>query len=43
MGGVFYQKYPGGASLVRSLVFGRIAGRNAVNFSRKAVPHHGRG
>jgi tricarballylate dehydrogenase len=36
MGGVFYQKYPGGASLVRSLVFGRIAGRNAVAFSKKA-------
>jgi tricarballylate dehydrogenase len=36
MGGVFYQKYPGGASLVRSLVFGRIAGRNAVVFSKKA-------
>ena len=35
MGGVFYQKYPGGASLVRSLVFGRIAGRNAVAFSNK--------
>ena len=42
MGGVFYQKYPGGASLVRSLVFGRIAGRNAVNFSRKAVTQFAR-
>ncbi|MBN9051055.1 MAG: FAD-dependent tricarballylate dehydrogenase TcuA [Rhizobiales bacterium] len=30
MGGVFYQKYPGGASLVRSVVFGRIAGRHAA-------------
>ena len=38
MGGIFYQKYPGGASLVRSLVFGRIAGRNAVAFAKKAVP-----
>jgi tricarballylate dehydrogenase len=36
MGGFFYQKYPGGASLVRCLVFGRIAGRNAVSFSKKA-------
>jgi tricarballylate dehydrogenase len=38
MGGVFYQKYPGGASLVRSLVFGRIAGRQAVSFAQKARP-----
>lgn len=30
LGGIFYQKYPGGASLVRLLVFGRRAGRNAV-------------
>ena len=37
MGGIFYQKYPGGASLVRSLVFGRIAGRNAVAFAKKAA------
>lgn len=38
MGGVFYQKYPGGASLVRSLVFGRLAGRNAAAFAKKAKP-----
>jgi len=38
MGGIFFEKYPGGASLVRALVFGRIAGRSAVAFSKKARP-----
>ncbi|MEI9806150.1 MAG: FAD-dependent tricarballylate dehydrogenase TcuA [Pseudolabrys sp.] len=36
MGGLFYQKYPGGASLVRSLVFGRLAGRNAATAAKKS-------
>jgi len=30
LGGLFYDNYPGGASLIRSLVFGRIAGREAA-------------
>jgi tricarballylate dehydrogenase len=30
IGGLFHDNYPGGASLIRSLVFGRIAGREAA-------------
>lgn len=30
IGGLFYDNYPGGASLLRSLVFGRLAGKEAA-------------
>lgn len=30
IGGLFYDNYPGGASLLRSLVFGRLAGQEAA-------------
>lgn len=36
MGGLFFGNYPGGASLVRSFVFGRIAGHEAAESARKA-------
>jgi tricarballylate dehydrogenase len=35
LGGFFFQNYPGGASLVRSLVFGRIAGINAAQRKKR--------
>ena len=34
VGGLFYDNYPGGASLLRATVFGRLAGREAA-----ALPH----
>ncbi|MGZ5127759.1 MAG: FAD-dependent tricarballylate dehydrogenase TcuA [Burkholderiales bacterium] len=37
LGGLFYDNYPGGASLIRSLVFGRIAGREAASASAAAA------
>lgn len=36
VGGLFHDNYPGGASLIRSLVFGRIAGREAAAIGRNA-------
>lgn len=36
LGGLFYDNYPGGASLLRSLVFGRLAGREAAALSTQA-------
>jgi len=33
IGGLFYENYPGGASLLRSLVFGRIAGKEAAQLA----------
>jgi len=33
IGGLFHDNYPGGASLIRSLVFGRIAGKEAAQAS----------
>jgi tricarballylate dehydrogenase len=37
LGGLFYDNYPGGASLIRSLVFGRIAGREAAKLRAAAA------
>ena len=34
IGGLFYDNYPGGASLLRSLVFGRLAGREASQLAK---------
>ncbi len=36
IGGLFYDNYPGGASLLRSLVFGRLAGKEAVTLAQAA-------
>ncbi len=33
IGGLFYDNYPGGASLLRSLVFGRLAGKEAAQLA----------
>ncbi|MBI4192018.1 MAG: FAD-dependent tricarballylate dehydrogenase TcuA [Betaproteobacteria bacterium] len=35
LGGFFYNNYPGGASLMRSLVFGRLAGAEAAGFASR--------
>jgi tricarballylate dehydrogenase len=35
VGGIFYFNYPGGSGLVNGTVFGRIAGKNAGNFSKQ--------
>jgi tricarballylate dehydrogenase len=37
IGGLFHENYPGGASLIRSLVFGRIAGREAAKVRAEAA------
>ncbi len=37
LGGLFYDNYPGGASLIRSLVFGRIAGREAAKLGARVA------
>ncbi len=34
VGGLFYDNYPGGASLLRATVFGRMAGREAAALKR---------
>jgi tricarballylate dehydrogenase len=34
IGGLFYDNYPGGASLLRSLVFGRLAGKEAAALAK---------
>lgn len=34
LGGLFYDNYPGGASLMRSLVFGRLAGKEAASLAK---------
>ena len=34
IGGLFYDNYPGGASLLRSLVFGRLAGQEAASLAQ---------
>ena len=34
IGGIFYDNYPGGASLLRSLVFGRLAGSAAAALAK---------
>lgn len=36
VGGIFYFNYPGASGLMSSAVFGRIAGREASNFSRRS-------
>ena len=36
IGGLFYDNYPGGASLLRSLVFGRLAGKEAAALAKSA-------
>jgi len=36
IGGLFYDNYPGGASLLRSLVFGRLAGKEAAALAQAA-------
>ena len=35
--GMYYAKYPGATSVLRGLVFGRIAGRNAARYVRRLV------
>lgn len=35
VGGLFYQNYPGGTGLLNGSVFGRLAGRNAGQLSRR--------
>lgn len=40
IGGLFYDNYPGGASLLRSLVFGRLAGRESAAASKEVQASH---
>ncbi|MBX6354837.1 MAG: FAD-dependent oxidoreductase [Micromonosporaceae bacterium] len=37
--GVYYHKYPGGTSVLRGMVFGRIAGRSAAGAALAVVGH----
>jgi len=41
IGGLFYDNYPGGASLLRSLVFGRLAGREAATTAKTPEARYG--
>jgi tricarballylate dehydrogenase len=43
IGGLFYDNYPGGASLLRSLVFGRLAGQEAAALAQAQAQTTGAG